>query len=231
MEKTFLLALFSIILSTTLYAQANNTECGCPVNQFTDVNAEAVFSFSNDRAIAVCGYKNTDDTHPTYSEFVLAVCGENKVIDFWDATTVCRLTSHNDTLFVQELYPLPIADNFEFEETVWTTEKIYFTDNKVNRKKSVNSGIRKYSAAEIQEVLETYRNAGSGFDESKMKIANQLFVAALSGSKQAWRSFTEFKDRFDVPDGAYSQEYRVLKEMLAQWEAQEGNVPVPIVFV
>lgn len=218
MKKTFFLALFFIILSTTLYTQTHNIECRCPVNQFTDVNAEAVFRFSNDRAIAVCGYKDTGDAHPTYTEFVLAVCGEDKIIDFWDAMTICRLTPHNDTLFVQELYLLPTADNFELEETVWTIEKIYFLDNQVTRQKSVNPAIGKYSEAEIQKVLETYKNAGSGFDESKMKIANQLFVAALSGSNEARKSFTRFRDRFDVPDGAYSQEYRILKDMLAQWE-------------
>lgn len=222
MKKIFLLALLCISLSVTLYAQAKNTECGCPVSKFTGTKAETVYHFSNDRAIAVCGYKNADDVLPTFTEFVLAVCGEDKIIDFWNATTVCRLTSQNDTLFVQELYPFPLANNFEFEETVWTIEKIYFTGNKVNRKKSVNRGIRKYDEAEIQKVLEIYRNTGSDFDESKMKIANQLFVAALSGNKEARRSFMQFKDRFNVPSGAYSQEYRVLKDMLAQWETDRG---------
>lgn len=86
-----------------------------------------------------------------------------------------------------------------------------------------NHSIRKHSATEIQEVLETYRNADAGFDESKMKIANQLFVAAILGSKEARRNFTQFKGRLNVPDSAYSQEYRVLKQMLAQGETEQGQ--------
>jgi hypothetical protein len=124
-------------------------------------------------------------------------------------------------LYVDELHNLPNGKNFKYQETVWTTEKIYFSGQKVVRKLVVNRQIRKYTDDEIQMVLKTYETAKSRLDDNKMVIANKLFVATISGNKKARQYFKEFKNKFGTLDGAYSEEYSDLTAMLELWDRKE----------
>jgi hypothetical protein len=127
-------------------------------------------------------------------------------------------------LFVSELKNLPTGKNFKYQETVWTTEKIFFNGQKVVRKLFVNRQIKKYNQDEIQTVLKAYETAKSGLDECKMEIANRLFIATISGDKKARQYFKEFKNKFGTLDGAFAEEYSDLIAMLDLWD-KKNNVP------
>ena len=157
----------------------------------------------------------------TYSEFILSVCGQDTIIDFWGAVLTCRLKVSKDALFVEELQNLPTGKNFKFQETVWTTEKIFFSGQKVVRKLVVNRQIRKYTEEEIQTVLKTHETAKSGLDDNKMVIANKLFIATISGDKKARQYFKEFNNKFGILDGASKEEYSELTTMLELWDRNE----------
>jgi hypothetical protein len=172
-------------------------------------------------SLQIAFYKNPDSKPTTFSEFILSVCGQETIIDFWGAVLTCRLKVNKDTLLVDQLRDLPIGKNFEFQETIWTTEKIYFRGQKLVRELVVNRQIRKYSQDEIQSVLKTYETAKTGVDEGKMEIANNLFVATISGNKKARQYFKEFKNKFGRLDGAFSEEYSDLTAMLEQWDRKE----------
>ncbi len=85
----------------------------------------------------------------------------------------------------------------------------------------VNTQIKKYSQDEIQSVLKTYETAKSGLADSKMEIANQLFIATISGNKKARQYFKEFKTKFGTLDGAFAEEYIDLTAMLELWDRKE----------
>ena len=195
--------------------------CDCPKTQFAGTKADTTFHLSSGKTIVLCGYKNPDSKPTTFSEFILSVCGEDTIIDFWGAVLTCRLKVNKDTLFVDELQNLPTGKNFKYQETVWTTEKIYFSEQKVVRKLVVNRQIRKYTQDEIQTVLKTFETSKSGLDDNKMVIANKLFIATISGDKKAKQYFKEFNNKFGILDGAFKEEYSDLIAMLELWDKKE----------
>jgi len=219
----------SLIISLTFltfafgFGQNQNAKCECPKTQFAGEKADSIFHLSNNKTIVLCGYKNPDSKPTTFSEFILAVCGQDTIIDFWGAVLTCRLRVSNDTLLVDQLQNLPTGKDFKYHETVWTTEKIYFNGQKTLRKLIVNRQINKYTDAQIKLVLQAYLLAKPGIDESKMGIASKLFIATVSGDKTARQYFEEFKTRFTL-DGAFAEEYSDLTAMLKQWD-KKNNVP------
>jgi hypothetical protein len=128
---------------------------------------------------------------------------------------------NKDTLLVDQLQDLPTGNNLEFQETVWTTERIYFNDGKVVKNLTINRQIRKYTQDEIQAVLKTYETARPGPDDSKMGIAYKLFIAIISSDKKARQYFKEFKNKFGPLDGAFAEEYNDLTAMLQLWDTKE----------
>lgn len=216
-------AIILTILTLTVYAcgqQTKKTSCDCPKTQFAETKADTTFHLSNGKTIVLCGYKNEDSNPTTFSEFVLSVCGQDTIIDFWGAVLTCQLKVHNDTLLVEELHNLPTAKNLEYTKTVWTTEKIFFNEQKVVRKLIINKKIR-YDKDEIQTALKAYETAKYGLDDSKMEIANKLFIATISGDTKARQYFKEFKTKFGTLDGAFSEEYSDLTAMLDLWDKKE----------
>lgn len=128
---------------------------------------------------------------------------------------------NKDTLLVDQLQNLPTGDNFNYRETVWATEKIYFSGQRVVRKLLVNRQIKKYTKAEILTVLKSYESAKPGLDNSKMEIANKLFMASISGDKKARQYFKEIETKFGTLDGAFAEEYNDLAAMIALWDETE----------
>ncbi|MEO6456471.1 MAG: hypothetical protein ABIN97_20510 [Ginsengibacter sp.] len=202
----------------TDYGQTKKVSCHCPKTQFAGTKADTTFNLSNGKTIVLCGYKNPDSEPTTFSEFILAVCGQDTIIDFWSAVLTCRLKVHKDTLIVDQLENFPTGKNFKYKEIVWATEKIYFRGQKVVRKFIANRQIRKYNHDEIKAVLNTYETAKYGLDDNKMEIANKLFIATISGDKKARQYFKEFKNKFGTLDGAFAEEYSDLIAMLQLWD-------------
>jgi len=221
MKRHSITIILTILFWTSVYGQTKKSFCDCPKTQFAGTKADSTFHLSNGKTIVLCGYKNPNIKPITFSEFILAICGQDTIIDFWGAVLTCRLKVNKDTLFVDELHSLPTGNNFEYQETVWTTEKIYFSGQKIVRKLVINRQIRKYNEHEIQTVLKTYEAAKPGLDDNKMVIANKLFIATISGDKKATQYFKEFSNKFGILDGAFKEEYNNLTAMLAIWDRKE----------
>lgn len=221
MKRQFVIILIVFFNLSPVFAQSKKTSCDCPKTKYAGTKPNGIFHFSNGKTIVLCGYKNLESKPATFSEFILAECGQNNIIDFWGALLTCRLKIEKDTLLVEQLQNLPIGNNFTNQETVWATEKIYFYKEKIVRKFRVNRQIKKYNQDEIKAVLKTYESAKSGLDDNKMEIANKLFMATISGNKKARYYFEEFYTKFGVLDGAFKEEYSDLTAMLQLWDQME----------
>lgn len=221
MTREKMVLLVTVFAFTTVFGQNKKEVCDCPKTQYAGTKADTTFRLSNGKKIALCGTRNPASKPATYSKFVLAVCGQDSIIDFWNASLTCRLKVNKDTLLVNRLQNLPIGEGFKSKETVWSTDKIYFSGQKAEKKLVVNRNIRKYTKATIQTVLKTYETAKPGIDESKMVLANRLFVAAISGDIKAREYFKQFKTKFGTLDGAFAEEYNDLTSMLALWDKAE----------
>lgn len=177
---------------------------------------DTIFHLSAGKAIILCGYRNPKKEE-IFSEFILSICGQDTIIDFWPAVLSCRLKLHKDTLFVDQIENFPTGDNFKFQEAVWTTEKIYFSNGEMIRHLNTNKAIRKYTKHEIETVLTEFENKQKAHDEENITIASKLFIAAISGSEKARRCFLEFDNKFS-PDGGDKEIYSDLTAMLQLWQ-------------
>ncbi len=213
----------TIILAflTFIYGQTKKVSCDCPKTKYAGTKADTTFHLSNGKTIVLCGYKNPDSKPTRFSEFILSVCGQDTIIDFWGAMLICQLKVNKDTLLVDDLRNLPTGINFEYKETVWTTEKIYFSRQKLIRKLVVNRQIRKYSPDEIQTVLKTYEKSSHKLDDSNLNITNKVFIATISGDKKARQYFRQFKSKCGVLEGAVAEEYIKLTTMLELWDRKK----------
>lgn len=221
MKHLFLIIIFSGLSVDAAFGQNNNGNCHCPDIQQTNLNTDTIFHLDNGINIALCGFRVPDSKPVKHTEFVLSVCAEDTILGFWGAINTYQLKVINDTLILNQLQNLPTGKNFELQETIWSTEKIYFQSQKTVRTIEVNKEIRKYSQSEIQKVNEAYETAKGGFDDSNIEIVYQLFMAAISGDKKANYYFRECKNKFGTPDGAYAEEYNYLTAMLKQWKIKD----------
>jgi hypothetical protein len=220
--KLFILVVFTLLSSYSVYCQTNNSTCDCAKSQYTQsTKADTLYHLSNGKTIALCGYLDSKSKKTEFSEFTLTVCGQNKIIDFWSAVHTCRIQVKNDTLFVHDLKDLLYGMNIKFQPTIWTTEKIYFSGQKTVRKLVLNRQIQKYNQSEISTVLKAFEMAKPGFDDDKLTLANELFIASVSGSLKARDYFQEYKTKFGILDGIYQEEYEDLTGMLKLWDKKE----------
>ena len=216
MKKLRITTAFFLIMFGT-YGQVKDV-CICPKSDLASTTADSIFTLSNNKKIALCGYRNLESLPVTFSEFVLAECNGKYILDSWDATQICRIEVQKDTLMVNELYILPTGKKFDPVEIVWSTEKIYFSNDRPIKKRFINRQIRKYSEKEILEVLSLYETKISTIEFDKMQIARKLFVATISGSNKARQYFLNFPEKCGILDGAYKEEYRELISMLQLWD-------------
>lgn len=201
--------------------QTIEDNCNCPENDYAGTKADTVFKFTNGKKIALCGYRNPGSNPIDFSEFVLSVCGENKIIDSWDGTQTCRLKINKDTLIIENVVNLPVEQDRKFKIIVWEIEKLFFKNKNVIKSLSINKNIRTYNQNEIAETLKEYENSKGQLNDKKMELVNRLFISTISGNKTAGKYFKEFKTKFGEIDGAFSEEYNQLNSMLEQWIKKE----------
>ncbi|ESU19958.1 hypothetical protein FCR2A7T_13670 [Flavobacterium cauense R2A-7] len=215
MKKYLIILCF--LLSAMGFSQSK-AECFCPKSEVTSFQkSDTIFSFSNNRQIALCGYKEIIDDKSYYSEFVISECGSDKIIEFWGATATCLTRFSNDKLNIETLLPLPLGNDYEYRDFVWSTETFYYSGAKLQRIFQINKGIKKYTQNQIQQVLKAFEKADAKLNDETMVLCNKLFVAAISNSEKARKYFLDFETKFGTLDGAFAEEYKDLKAKLALW--------------
>ena len=222
--QRILSVLIGLLLSVgSVLGQARTAPCNCPKTIYSDTKVKAASHLVNGKTIVLCGYKDTETKPVSFVEFVLFVCGQQKIIGFWDAQTQCRLEVNKDTLLVNQITSLPVGKNFAYEATVWKIDKLYFSGNNVLQKQEVNPGFPVYCANRIASVSSAFESANGGLDEAKMTLADELFMATISGSNQARKYLIKFKTKFGMLDGHFVEEYDGLISMLKLWD-QKGSL-------
>ncbi|GAB2967269.1 hypothetical protein GCM10027048_42440 [Hymenobacter coalescens] len=221
MRYPCLLLLLALLTSGTVRGQGAKAACACPPNEFAGTVADTAFHLASGRTLVLCGYRNEDSRPASFSEFVLAACGQQRIVGFWGSLLTCRLAVAGDTLLVQQLERLPTGPNFDFRETVWATERVYFVGDKAVRTFAVNRQLPRYSRQQIRAATTAYETAPKG--PGKMELAHTLFLATISGSSAARQYFTAFKTRFGVLDGHDKEEYQKLAAMLALWDRSPAS--------
>lgn len=220
--KNTLLILF-LINFTLAHSQRTKVDksCRCPKTDFVSYKYGTIFEMSYNRKFVVCGEVNRDTEPPTFTEFIIAECGKKNIIDFWDENKTCEIKQENDTIYIKRLEYMPVGNNFQMIQTVWDTEKIYYTGDQVMRKKEVSIAFKRYSKAQINAVNKTFESAKAGKpSELKMEMASKLLIAAMSGNPKSRQYLYDFKKKFKLEDSVFFEQYTDIIAKFEDWEKQ-----------
>ena len=219
--------MFCITFSYFADSQNHKSECRCPVSPYADVKSEVTFRLSNNTSIVLCGSRETDiiKGKTLYSEFVLSVCGSNKIIKFWDAVTFCDVKQKKDTLLVETLVNLPVGKSMKYEETVWTIERIHLAKGKIKRDSVINPQLPKYTQSQISTIINLYNHTRNANNDTTIELADKLFISTISGSKKAKKYLVSFTKKFTRLDGVYLEEYDSIIRMLKLWDQTNSVHP------
>lgn len=193
------------------------SECKCAYSQLVSTRVPStVFLFANGKEVAVCGFKDIhlSESKAIYSEFIMSECGSDIRIDSGYSTDNIVIYLENDTLFLETQELLAVGKNFKLKPETWLIEHIYYYNDKLYRKKTVNPGLR-YTEEQIDATLKLYKKLNQKSQQElkeekaakrTMQVANQLMIAAISGSSIAREYFYQLQKKFQ-PSGEYAEWY------------------------
>ena len=177
----------------------------------TDSNVQ-FFHFDNDKSIVLSCKNPIVDT--VYSEFTLNVCSSDTIIDTWKSFKKTAINFNDNSLTLNHWMNLPIGGNFEMYNRVVFNESFFFKDDTLIRAFSLDSNFKKYDENQIQRVLNLY-NSKKEISTVEIKLLyNQLFVAAISGSKQALTYFNEIRFQLNSSNDLVYEDYEGLSKKL-----------------
>jgi hypothetical protein len=219
MFRYYHVAVFLLLAHTNIYAA-----CECAKSKWiSNLVPNTVFTFSDNRRIVLCGFKNVDIplSQAEYSEFVISECGIDTVTKFWGPSENVIAFLENDTLHFNYTERLATGANFDLTSTTWAIEYIYYDQGLLHLNKKMNPQLH-YTPEQVKTTLAQYskikwKTQAETKDEKKaermMQIANQLMVAAISGSYTAEKYFHQFAKKFQ-PTGGYAEWYSDMEDIL-----------------
>ena len=201
--------LFLFAFLYPIYSPAIAQKCPCPSdsNFGNQPKPLKTFTFSGKQTIGLCGDFEKTKHDTIYSECSLYICGQPKAIGEWGALEPFKIRKQKDTLFVDDLYYLPTGKNLAEVQTTFYIHKFFFKNSQLQEVDFFRKGVRLYNKKEIAQVLNQYKGLSKGNSDHTIEVANRLFWAYVSGSKQAEIYFTKIEEKFGPFDGAIAEEW------------------------
>ena len=216
-----------LLLPHLLFSQ----ECSCPRRYAVDgygakhnlSTPAKIYSFTNNQKIALCGYADVEDNDTAYAEIALYICGQNKPIQQWGAATDCTVQQIGDTLVVAEIDQLPIGRNDTFISLPFYIHKFFFSGAPIQETAYYRTDIKKYSKAQIKDVLDQYKYLTKGNYEHTVDVARLLFWAYVSGSREAELYLKEIPNKCGPFDGVVAEEWADIWATFQRWK-EKSNI-------
>lgn len=212
-------ASFSILLSL-LSLVATAQECNCPPGVGDDAQTLKTFHFSNGKEMGICGFNTIEGTDTSYTRFSLFLCGDSKPIETWGENITCKLERTKDALLVKEMYNLPVGQSFS---TLWRpfyVHKYTFTNGKVTETEYFDKQLPRYNKEQIAAAIQQYKDLPPTANEQTMKVANMLFWAAVSGSKETESLLATIPDKFGPFDNVIGEEWKQINAVYTRWKTK-----------
>lgn len=217
-----------MVLPVVLFGQG---KCSCPEPyNYEKKGADKVYQYENGKTIGLCGYSERENSHVVYSEFVLFDCVSNKVLGEWGATQTCFVDFDNDTLVVKELKMLPVGKKFAYSHVPLIITKIYHRNKGFSKVSSFNKHIPKYSPAQVNKVLEKYKDLNMlqkrGYYDSIIVISDMLLWSYVSGSKIAEKYLNKVEKSVGPFDGAIAEEWNEIWMLYLYYKEKSGQAKI-----
>jgi hypothetical protein len=216
MNRTFFICTLFLLASFIVKAQ----ECNCPpaINNDNDGKPNMVFRFGNQRQLGICGYVTVEGNDTTYTKFTLFHCTDGTPVKDWSEDKTCKIEKIKDTLFIMDIYGLPVGQNFSTIPRPFYIHKFFFKNGELKEVEYFKKGIVKYSSQQIQDAIIEYKSLPKTSNEQTIHVANMLFCAYISGSKEAEGYFTSIPGKFGPFDGVISQEWDDIFTTYQDWK-------------
>jgi hypothetical protein len=217
--------LFLVLLMLFCYT-GRSQDCHCPTDGIFGKEGKLfkTFSFRNKKSMGLCGYSSdSKNKHTIYSGMDLVQCDQNKLIQEWDETEQCEVEKIADTVFVKELYGVPIGGNFSEVWIPFYINKFFFNESGLQHITFFRRDVKKYSNAQIAQVFQKYKRLHKENSEEIVAVANMLFWACVSGSKNAEIYLKKFKADFGPFDGAIAEEWDDISATYELWKEKNKH--------
>lgn len=135
----------------------------------------------------------------------------------------CKVKKVADTIFVDELYGIPIGKDFKEIWLPFYSNKYFFIGSKLKQVKFFRTDIRKYSKKQILQVFQKYKELTKGNYDNIVNVANMLFWAYVSGSKEAEVYLKSFPEKFGPFDGAIAEEWDDISATYELWKTKKSK--------
>lgn len=204
-------------LPSILWAQ----ECYCAKNAMMTLqqkNPQITFTFSNKHKIGLCGGYEIENFDTIYSEFSIYECGKDDPINEWGAIESCKVSQKNDTLFVSNIYMLPVGNNFVFLPVSFYVHQFFYKGDSLIEQTYYRNDIKKYTKVQLESVIDQYKTLRRGNYDTTMHVANKLFWGYVSGSKKAERILQKIENNFGPFDGAIAEEWKDIIGTYRNWK-------------
>lgn len=219
--KPALMILIVIIVSINLKGQT----CSCVFKYYDSSTFKPVklFSLNNNNILGLYGEQNIERKDTSYNSVAICFCNKNRIVyDMTDFGMISfKIKQNQDSLFVEEIVGIPNGENYKFIWQPFYITKLFFVKDSLIEKDSYKKGLRKYSQSQIKEILKQYKKLKKTNCDHILELANRLFWAYISGSKEAEINLKAFPEKFGPFDGACAEEWDDLLGSYMQWKKLE----------
>src|ERR1700733_11774476 len=158
--KTFFISVLFLLFSSMVRAQ----DCYCPANGLFSNAGKTIkrFSFGNRESLGLCGYFEVINNDTIYRGITLFQCGHDDPIQDWGEIEECKVTRKADTVFVEELYELPVGKYFSLISESFYIHAFFFDGSEIKENAFYRTDIGKYTPEQIEQVFQIYKTLAKG---------------------------------------------------------------------
>ncbi len=190
--------LFYLLFTATFIACTNTTtnHCKCYNSiETSEVDTPVfTFSFSNQKAISVCGYKETKNKKDIFSEFNIFDCTTGKSLLQYEALDKCYINTKKDTVIIQRLDYLPNpTKKWEWDYIQIGEQKLIVNDSIKVLAETPKFNPFTISPKEQTEFLNSLLKKKGLNNESETDLG-KLQILAMCGNDKAWKILQNYED-------------------------------------
>lgn len=211
--KTMLLG---IMVCIGLHCAAQ--QCDCPPGVGDDAQTLRSFRFGGGAELGICGFNTIEEGDTSYTRFSLFLCGQDKPLERWDANITCKAERTRDALLIKEMYNLPVGQSFSRLWRPFYIHKYTYRNGAFEETEYIDKQLPRYTKDQVTQVIKQYNELQTPATEETMKVANMLFWAAVSGSKETEAMLKSIPGKFGPFDNVLSQEWEELMTVYMRWK-------------
>ncbi len=203
---------FTIIMTIIGFASFGQTDCLC--GKLYDENLQkpdTIIKINGVESYAICGYFEDDFV----SEFTVTKCGDEKILDFYDATLNYKIEVDADTIKLID-YRFLSTDLNKFERIPWAIDMYYHSNGQtIHKRRTIFK--RNKSIIYNEKFQKEWDNEIKDNWSTNNKLILWSFFISLDNKENFENYFKNYRDTFQI-GGVYAEYYSELLKMYDEYK-------------